>query len=159
MGDSETKAVPADLADAGAELMIAARGVVYPWQCDHMGHMNVMWYTGKFDEATWHLFTQIGVTPSYLRDNKRGMAAVHQETTYKRELLAGDLVVIRSCILEVREKVIRFYHEMLNGETNELAATTTLTGVHLNTETRKSCPFPGDILGRARLRIVSGPTK
>ena len=29
------------------------RGAVYPWHCDHMGHMNVMWYVGKFDEATW----------------------------------------------------------------------------------------------------------
>src|SRR5215470_11750022 len=35
-----------------AEPLITARSVVYPWQCDHMGHMNVMWYTGKFDEAT-----------------------------------------------------------------------------------------------------------
>ena len=24
------------------------RGIVYPWHCDHMGHMNVMWYAGKF---------------------------------------------------------------------------------------------------------------
>jgi acyl-CoA thioesterase FadM len=24
------------------------RGAVYPWHCDHMGHMNVMWYVGKF---------------------------------------------------------------------------------------------------------------
>jgi acyl-CoA thioesterase FadM len=30
------------------------RGTVYPWHCDHIGHMNVMWYVGKFDEATWN---------------------------------------------------------------------------------------------------------
>jgi len=28
-------------------------GTVYPWQCDHVGHMNIMWYVGKFDEANW----------------------------------------------------------------------------------------------------------
>ena len=22
------------------------RGTVYPWQCDHVGHMNIMWYVG-----------------------------------------------------------------------------------------------------------------
>ena len=33
--------------------VITYRGTVYPWQCDHMGHMNVMWYVGKFDEASW----------------------------------------------------------------------------------------------------------
>jgi acyl-CoA thioester hydrolase len=44
------------------------RGTVYPWQCDHVGHMNIMWYVGKFDEANWNLFARIGLTPSYLRE-------------------------------------------------------------------------------------------
>jgi len=42
---------------------------------------------------------------------------------------------------------------MLNAETRELAATTTLTGVHLDTETRKSCPFPAEILERGRALV------
>ena len=28
------------------------RGVVYPNQLDHMDHMNVQWYTSRFDEGT-----------------------------------------------------------------------------------------------------------
>jgi acyl-CoA thioester hydrolase len=138
-----------------AELLITSRGVVYPWQCDHMGHMNVMWYTGKFDEATWQLMGMIGITPSYLRSNRRGVAAVHQETDYKRELFAGDLIVVRSAILEMREKVVRFRHEMRIAESDEIAATTTLTAVHLNTEAHKSCPFPAEILDRGRQLISS----
>jgi hypothetical protein len=54
------------------------RGTVYPWQCDHVGHMNIMWYVGKFDEANWNLFARLGLTPSYLRASGRGMAAVQQ---------------------------------------------------------------------------------
>ncbi|WP_234684565.1 hypothetical protein [Bradyrhizobium monzae] len=27
------------------------RGTVYPWQCDHVGRMNIMWYVGKFRET------------------------------------------------------------------------------------------------------------
>lgn len=134
--------------------ILTGLGVVYPWHCDHMGHMNVMWYTGKFDEATWHLFAHLGLTPFYLRDRRRGMVAVQQETTYKRELIAGDLIAIQSGVLEMREKVIRFYHEMLNAETRELAAKTTLTGVHLDSETRKSCPFPAQILERGRQLVA-----
>jgi acyl-CoA thioester hydrolase len=30
--------------------ILTYRGTVYPWQRDHIGHMNVMWYVGKFDE-------------------------------------------------------------------------------------------------------------
>ena len=42
---------------------ITYRGAVYPWHCDHVGHMNVMWYVGKFDEATWNLFHRVGTCP------------------------------------------------------------------------------------------------
>jgi uncharacterized protein (TIGR00369 family) len=38
------------------------RGTVYPWHCDHMNHMNVMYYVGKFDEATWNLMSHIGMS-------------------------------------------------------------------------------------------------
>ena len=130
--------------------IITHRGAVYPWQCDHMGHMNVMWYTGKFDEASWQLFGHIGLTPSYLREHKRGMAGLQQDTSYKRELFAGDLVIIRSEILEMREKVIRFQHEMFNAETDEIAAKTILTAVHVNRETRKSCAFPASVFERGQ---------
>jgi acyl-CoA thioester hydrolase len=136
------------------DLPITYRGVVYPWHCDHVGHMNVMWYVGKFDEATWQLFAMFGLTPSFLREQGRGMAAVQQNITYKRELRAGDVVSIRSGVLEIREKVIRFFHEMYNDETGEIAATTELTGVHLDTVLRKACPFPAQMFERARAFIV-----
>ena len=132
------------------------RGTVYPWHCDHVGHMNVMWYVGKFDEATWHLFARIGLTPSYLRASGRGMAAVQQNISYKRELLAGDIIEIRCALLEVREKAIRFRHDMRNAETGELAATCELTGVHLDRQVRKAVPFADAIRDAAR-KLVTEP--
>ena len=85
------------------------------------------------------------------------MAAVQQETTYKRELFAGDLITIRSRIIEMRDAVIRLSHDMLNAENDELCAATTLTGVHLAALPRKSCPFPIDILERGH-RMIFQPT-
>src|SRR5919198_4441761 len=110
-----------------SEAIETYRGVVYPWQCDQMGHMNVTWYTGKFDEATWTLFSRVGITASYVRDRSRGMGAVRQDTTYKKELMAGDVVFVRSWMLEVRPKVLRFVHEMVDAETLEVVATSELT--------------------------------
>ncbi len=126
------------------------RGAIYPWHCDHMGHMNVMWYVGKFDEATWNLFAEMGVTTAFLKENRRGMAAVQQNITYKRELLAGDTVAVRSAFIEVREKVAKFVHEMVNAQTGEVAAICVLTGVSTDMRTRKSCPFPEDMVARAQ---------
>ena len=136
--------------NAATDLIETYRGAVYPWHCDQMGHMNVMWYVGKFDEATWNLFAAMGVTTAFLNQNRRGMAAVQQNLTYKRELLAGDTITVRSAFLEVREKVARFVHEMRNGVTGELSAICILTGVHIDVQTRKSCPFPAEIVERGR---------
>src|ERR1700754_3985555 len=91
------------------------RGVVYPWQCDHNGHMNVMWYVSKFDEANWSLIARVGLLkPSYAREQGRGFVALEQNIAYKREVHAGELLEVRSRLVEVREKVVRFTHEMLN---------------------------------------------
>lgn len=134
---------------------ITYKGVVYPWQCDQMGHMNVMWYTGKFDEATWNLLAELGITRSYLTDQQRGMAAVQQNTSYRQELLAGDVVEVRSQVLEVRDKVIRFQHEMRNLETGKIVAVTELTGVHMDTHKRKACSIPEPIRAAAAARLVT----
>ncbi|MBI2391873.1 MAG: acyl-CoA thioesterase [Deltaproteobacteria bacterium] len=133
--------------------IVTYRGVVYPWQCDHMGHMNVMWYVGKFDEATWGLFAAVGLTASHLRDQSRGLVAVEQKITYRRELLAGDTLFVRSHFVEAREKVVRFVHEMVNAESNETAAITELTGVHIDASARRAVPLPEAVLGRLRAMI------
>jgi acyl-CoA thioester hydrolase len=124
------------------------RGVVYPNQIDHMGHMNVQWYTAKFDEATWHLFSAVGITSKYIRDNQRGMAALEQTTKYRSEVVVGELIVIRSRILEIRDKTLRFFHQMYNAETENEVATSELLGVHLDRVIRKSCALPPDIKAR-----------
>lgn len=132
---------------------VTYQGIVYPWHCDHMGHMNVMWYIGKFDEATWHHFASIGVSADYLRDNNLGMAAVDQHVRYKAELLPGDLIIIRSHWLEVKEKSLRFCHHMYNAQTNILAATCELVGVHTNAKTRKAHAFDEAIIARAQAAL------
>ena len=134
-----------------AEPILTYRGTIYPWHCDHMGHMNVMWYVGKFDEATWQLFAAVGLSRARIQQEQIGLVAVEQQIEYKRELLAGDLITIRSSIQEVREKTIRLVHEMTNQETQELAARTVLTGVCIDINVRRARPIPLDI----RERIAS----
>lgn len=133
-----------------AKSLLTYRGTVYPWHCDHVGHMNVMWYVGKFDEATWHLFHAIGLTPSYLRQTNRGMAAVEQQIYYLRELHAGSVVTVHTTLDEVREKLVVFTHEMTNDDTGEVAARTVLKGVHMDTKIRRSCAFEPSILASAQ---------
>ena len=132
-----------------AEFLLTHRGTVYPWQCDHMGHMNVMWYVGKFDEACWQLLSMIGVSSARMRDARLGMAAVAQTIQYKRELHAGDVITIHSAVLEVRNRSLRMLHKMTDDETGELVATMEVVGVHLDFAVRKALPLPPEIREKA----------
>ena len=127
------------------KLEITYKGVVYPWHCDHMGHMNVMWYAGKFDEATWNLLSLFGLTTHYFKQETEGMVAGEQQTFYKQELLAGMSVYIKSGLIEVKDKAIKFFHEMYIAETNEVASITFLTGIHIDSKLRKACSIPEKI--------------
>lgn len=136
------------------EFALTYRGTVYPWQCDHMGHMNSMWYVGKFDEASWQFLAGLGLTRSLFREHGVGMVAVEQHIEYKRELHAGDIVSIRSAIVEVTDKALRIVHEMRNDETGELTAKTTIVGVHIDSRARKARSLPADVRARALMMIT-----
>ncbi len=70
---------------------------------------------------------------------------MQQNITYKRELLAGDIV----------EKSIRLLHEMRNGESGEIAASCEITGVHMDRQARKSVAFTDAIRRSAAKYIVN----
>jgi acyl-CoA thioester hydrolase len=122
---------------------------------DHMDHMNVQFYTARFDEATWHLFAALGMTTSYFKENRRGMAALEQRTLYKRELHAGALIRISSELLEAKPKTIRFRHRMYDAESGEEVATSELVGAHIDTGARKAVAFPDEIARRQHSLIAA----
>ena len=140
--------------EAADKALITYRGAVYPCDCDHIGHMNVATYGIKFDEANWVLFCEIGLTPSYLRSERHGMAGVQQNIAYSKELFAGDVIEIRSEVLEVADKRLRVRHEMRNIETSELAATCEIAAVHLDKQAHKSCEFPPAIRAAAEALLA-----
>jgi len=125
------------------------KGVVYPWHCDQMGHMNVMWYVGKFDEAVWAFFANLGLTPDFLKEHACGMAALEQKICYKREALPGDLLEIYSRPVEVQDKTIRVMHEMIDVSSGAVAATCDLLAVHLDTSARKGITLPDNVRAAA----------
>lgn len=140
-----------------AELFETARGTVHAWQCDHMGHINVRAYGEFFEEAAWQLYNRLGISPSMLRAGKFHMAAVQQDTSYLKELHGGDVIVVRSGMLEVRDKVVKFIHELRNDETQDICALTVFTVVCIDSVARRATQLPAEILARARSLLVDYP--
>ena len=127
-----------------------ARGTVHAWQCDHMGHANLRAYGEFFEQALWHVFHRIGITPSVLRADAIRMAGVQQSIHYKKELLPGDLVLVKSRLVEMRERSLKMLHEMQHVESGEVCATCELTAVCIDAQTRKPRAFPADISAKAK---------
>jgi acyl-CoA thioester hydrolase len=127
-----------------------ARGTVHEWQRDHMGHINVRAYMEFFEEACWQFYAMLGLTASKLRSGEVHLAAVQQNISYQKELYPGDTIAVRSGVLDLREKVLRFRHELYNTENGEVASTCEFTVVCLDPQARKSRPFPAECAVRAR---------
>ena len=139
-------------------LIESYRGFVYPWSIDHVGHMNVQFYVARFDEATWHFFARLGLTPGFLKENNRGMVALEQHTQYKQEVLAGSLLHVTTELIEMKRKTIRFLHRMYNSETGQEVATTELVGAYLDKDLRKTTVLPQSTLDLGQSWLDAGPT-
>lgn len=133
-----------------SERLLTYRGTVHAWHCDHMGHMNVMWYVGKFDEATWQMLAAVGITRDAMRAGNSGVAGVEQRISYKKELFAGDTISIYSRVLEMKEKAIHIEHEMMHDASGKVAAIMILIAVHIDTALRKAIAFPPEVKAKAK---------
>ena len=121
------------------------RGVVYPWQCDHQGHLNTMHYVGMFDAAFWHQISAMGFTRAYLEERNRGFADVKDTLEYKAEVKVGGLVVIESGLLRIGGKSITAHHTMRDAETGVIAATSEKITVYFDLEARQAVSLPDDM--------------
>jgi acyl-CoA thioester hydrolase len=124
---------------------ISFRGVVFPWDCDSMGHLNNKHYLGLFDQAAWHVFLALGYRAEIAAREHIGLADVHQTITYRRELRAGQLIVVRSWLERVGSKSLTAQHEMFDAAEGALAASLTSVTTFFHLRERKSIPIPPEI--------------
>ena len=72
--------------------------------------------------------------------------------------LAGEIVEIRSRFLEVRDKALRFVHEMRNAENGEVAAICEITAVHIDRRARKAVTLPPAVRDAAAATLTPAAT-
>ena len=120
------------------------RGLVFPWRCDHFGHMNARWYGHHFDDGGFHLFSMAGVDVAGLQAKNIALVTLQTDLTYVREMTAGTLFVIRSGFSHVGSKSAKHLHQLFNVATSELCATMESVDVAFDMNARKAVPFPDD---------------
>ncbi len=129
-----------------AERMEVYRGVVHPWHHDQFGHMNVRHYAPFFDDATFHLVSSLGLTyPVMIAEHAVHTVTAVATTTFRQELVAGDLVAIDGAVTRIGSKSVTFQLRMRHVATGAVHATYDTTEVFFDPETRRSAPIPDAI--------------
>lgn len=131
---------------------ITFAGVVHPWMCDAMGHLNVRHYVGMFDDASFQLLGRVAGPeshPSY------GWADVRMEVEYKHETPVGKLVTIRSHVESVGSSSLTYVHEMSGTLDDRLHARMRTVTVRFDLSARAKRPLDDGERERA-LALGSG---
>lgn len=132
--------------------MITYKGVVFPVQCDVMGHMNVQHYIAAFDQASWHLVAAAGYKSAWLEERKLGWADRHYDVDFLDELPVGSLIEVCSKIVKVGRTSLTLHHAMHNSETGVLCAEITIVTILFDLVARKATPLPPEMVeGAAKL--------
>jgi len=103
------------------------RGVVHPWHCDAMGHMSVRHQMALLDDAVYHLLGELGAVTETMSGRRFGWADVRHEIRYMHELVAGDLLLLRSGMVAIGRSSLR--HRTVMARRSDGLSCTILDGI------------------------------
>ena len=124
---------------------------VTPDQIDHLGHMNVRYYGESARTGAQRLLASLGIEPD-------GPSVPIQRDTYTRhhrEQLVGAPLEVRGGVLDATPERIRLYEELVNADTDDVAATFVLTFAVPGGG--GPSPLTDGVLGAARSATVAMP--
>lgn len=120
------------------------RNLVYPWQCDAMGHMNTQFYAAAFDAAQFVTLGRAAPHAELVR-RRLGWADVRQVIEYRQEILAGTAIVVRSRLVRLGTTSLAILHSLASEPEGTLHATCETTSVLFDLDRRKATPIEGEL--------------
>lgn len=111
---------------------------------DYNDHMNVAYYTLAFDNAGEELLKVAGMGHDYTQATQNSWMVLEGHITYQNEARLGDLLLIKSRVLDCSAKAAHLYQEMYRGET--LLSTQEQLMLHVSLATRRTTAFEPAVL-------------
>jgi acyl-CoA thioester hydrolase len=133
--------------DEKSAQQLAFRGVVHPWMCDAMGHMNVRHYTGLFDDCAWHVLGFL--LPPGKSNADTGWVAASMTMSFLQEVAPRTMLILCPRVVRIGSKSVSTRIEMRDAASDEHYATGDFVSVLFNLTTRASRALPEDLRGRA----------
>lgn len=132
---------------------LAFRGVVHPWMCDAIGHLNVRHYAGLFDDCCWHVLTFL--LPS--EDSGIGWVAASMSIEFMREVAPRTMLVLSPSIVRIGSKSVSTLIAMRDASNGTTYATANFVSVLFDLKARTSLALPEGFHARAsKLKAPQG---
>jgi len=101
-------------------------------------------HIARFWDAAPKIFGRLGIDHAEMVGNGIGSAALEYILTYHKGVPAGTAVQIRSCMLDLGEKVFRFGHYMADANSGEPITSVEVVAVLFDLNKRKAVRFPDE---------------
>jgi acyl-CoA thioester hydrolase len=132
-------------------------GVIFPWHCDHYGHMNVRWYSHFFDDASFLIWSRHGVDMRPVHEQGIHTVIARSTIEFAHEMRAGDHLTVVGGFTRIGGKSVDMRFRMLDANDQSLRATQTTVAVFFDVETRRSAPIPDTVRARIEGAVLSDP--
>lgn len=116
--------------------------------CDHLGHMNVQHYFRAVSEGMYSLMASVGLDLDAITARQMSFTVVHADTDFMAELVAGDVIALRSSVEMIGRKSVEFRHELINVATGQTVMSTRFKCVLLDLGKRVAVEIPPDVRER-----------
>jgi acyl-CoA thioester hydrolase len=124
------------------------RDVVRSEWIDYNGHMNVGYYQVVFDLAADVFFDFLGLTQDFRKKHGSTTFALEAHANFLREVKEGAPLRFEARLVDFDAKRIHFYQEMFHATEGYLAASQESLSSHVSMATRRTSPFPEELLER-----------
>ena len=133
----------------------AARDTVKPDEVDATGQLAPSAAVQRFSASNAHVLAAFGLTPAYMREQRRGFSTFEFQLAMGGEVRPGDPLVVRSGLVHLGKSSMRILHVMTDAGTGAEVASLHQSGVHFDQDRRRPVPLPDDLRARALAALVA----
>ena len=118
----------------------SARDVVRPNDVDPSGRATLAAYVHRFSGAAIQALAAFGMTPTYMREHRRGLSTFEFQLAVTGALRAGDVAAVDTALVHVGTSSLHLFHRLRDASSGGDVATLHQLGVHLDVGARRPTP-------------------
>ena len=115
---------------------------VEPQWIDYNGHLNMAYYNVLFDRGHDQALALAGLSPEAIKETGLSYMTAEIHVGYVREVFRADPVQVRLRVLDLDEKRLHTFCELIHATEGWVSAYCETMSLHVDLNARKVAPFP-----------------